>query len=162
MDKPFNWTMAVAWGLGLLPLLWGIYTYSTTAAQTNRVPFLTKQTELLFEASTVTAELSVLTEKATWETARQRFWVLYYGPLAAVENVAVACQMIAAGDILTNAGDGNAHFPIPDLHEPSLKLAQAARDLVLAGWQVSIPPLQPDKPVTPPTSTTGCPSNSKG
>src|SRR5689334_13231441 len=64
-------TTVVPWLLTLLTAGFGIWQFTTEQAQSNRVPFLTEQLKLAFEASDTAARLATETDAAKWEAARQ-------------------------------------------------------------------------------------------
>jgi hypothetical protein len=73
--------------------MWGLFQYfdgREREADVRRIeamkPFLDRQLELYTEATQVTAAIAVSTDTAERTLALQRFWRLYYGELALVED----------------------------------------------------------------------------
>ena len=97
-------------------LLWAIWTYGDTRrseidqreqadqriAETRRVeatkPFLERQLRLYTEAAQVAARIATSRDQSATDEAVERFWQLYWGELALVENEAVEGAMKAFGD----------------------------------------------------------------
>jgi hypothetical protein len=137
--------MVIPWLLTLVTVGFGIWQFTAEQAQSNRVPFLTEQLRLAFEASDTAARLAVETDPPKWEEARQRFWRLYWGPLGIVEDRAVEAAMVTLGRIVPRA-PGTPELPMRALERPSLTLAHAARQLILNSWDVDLPALQGERP----------------
>jgi hypothetical protein len=140
-----DWKIFVPWVLTVATAGIGIWQYADKQAQTNREPFLREQLKLVFEASEAVSKLATLTDAAEWEKARTDFWVLYWGPLGIVEDPAVAKCMIKAGALVPRPGQPVPPLPLASLEPHSIRLSHAARDLVLDSWNVSLPPLQPER-----------------
>jgi len=145
----FDWKLAVPWVLGLATIGAGIWQYADKQAQANREPFLRQQLELVFEASEKVSVLANSTDPQTWKDAHDRFWVLYWGPLGLVEDRNVESCMVKAGNIVPKPGAATPPLPLTALQDTSLKLSHAARDLILAGWNVDLPPLEGQRPGAP-------------
>src|SRR5262247_4947331 len=64
------------------------------ALREARKPFLQRQQELYFEASTLASKLSTLDHGAEREAARKRFYQLYWGELSVVEDESVEKAMV--------------------------------------------------------------------
>jgi hypothetical protein len=143
--RAINLSIIVPWILTLVTVVVGIYQYSDERAQANRQPFLQRQLELSFQASEAAARLATETNPAEWETARKAFWRLYWGPLGIVEDRGVEAAMVRLGQLVPR-DDAIPPLPVTDLQQPSLALAHAVRELVLASWDVSLPPLQGQQP----------------
>jgi len=128
--------------------LWGIWTYWDTRTielaqqerlnqryeETRRIeatkPFLERQLKLYTEASQATAVLATSQDDATRNGARKRFWELYWGELALVENEIVEAAMVAFGRGL------QAGRPPEEMQQLSLSLAHACRDSLAISWGV--------------------------
>jgi len=91
-------------------------------------PFLEKQLALYGEAALVCARLS--TEPAD-EKALARFWELYWGELALVENDDVESAMVSFKNALTITPDDES-----SLRECALNLAKACRVSLARSWGV--------------------------
>jgi hypothetical protein len=125
-----------------LTALVGIWQFSNQRQQSNRQPFLQKQLDLCFEASETAARLATETNKDEWEKARLTFWRLYWGTLCIVEDREVESAMEKLGDLVPDQPVFHPSLPMKSLEEPSLKLAHAARILILKSWNVRLPPLE--------------------
>lgn len=124
-------------------VLAGIWQFSSQQAQSNRVPFLTEQLRLCFEASDTVARLATETDAAKWEEARKNFWRLYWGPLGIVEDRALESAMVDLGKMVPRqqGQPGDYQLPMDSLARPSLALAHATRDLILRSWNVELGPI---------------------
>lgn len=109
----------------------------TTLQWEARRPFLTRQMELCFEAVAMASTLATAADRAKWEKARGRFWELYWGELALVENGPVAREMVKFGKKLKQEGAND--LPIENLEQPSLQIARQCRALIGASWKVELP-----------------------
>ena len=145
----FDWKLAVPWVLGVATIAAGIWQYADKQAQANREPFLREQLELVFEASEKVSTLANSTDPETWSEAHERFWVLYWGPLGLVEDRNVESCMVKAGTIVPKPGAAIPALPLVALQDTSLRLSHAARDLILAGWNIDLPPLTGQRPGAP-------------
>ena len=93
-------------------------------------PFLERQLKLYTEASAVVATIGTSTNKTEVEVATDRFWKLYWGELALVENNAVEEAMAAFGKSLQE-GDSQSQ-----LKHLSLVLAHQCRESLDSSWGV--------------------------
>jgi hypothetical protein len=94
------------------------------------------------EASNAAARWATETDPIEWEKARKTFWRLYWGPLDMVEDRNVESAMVKLGGLVRRDPVPQGSIPMPQLQQPSLALAHAARDLILASWNVTLEPLQ--------------------
>jgi hypothetical protein len=118
--------------------LWGVFVWQTQSqreASSQRIeamrPFLERQLELYTETSRVAAILATAEDPKTMETARARFWQLYWGELTLVENAEVEAAMVALGTALSN-NERN------DIQHASLNLAKAFRASLDRSWGVNV------------------------
>jgi hypothetical protein len=133
----------VTWIGGIYAFSWGVYTYGDKKEQSNKEPFLKEQLRLCFRASELAATLATESDCKKWEEARKEFWQLYWGPLSIVEAPAVESAMVDLGQLIPTGPVDAPKLPMTSsLGVPSYKLAHAVRDLVLASWNVDLPPLQ--------------------
>jgi hypothetical protein len=116
----------------------GIWQFSTQRQQSNRQPFLQKQLDLCFEASETAARLATETNKEEWVKARLAFWRLYWGTLCIVEDRDVESAMVKLGKLVLDEPAPQPSLPMKSLEAPSLKLAHAARILILKSWNVRL------------------------
>ncbi len=119
--------------------LWGIYQYfdkrdreiENTRVEAAR-PFLERQLKLYTEASQVAAVLATSEDRAQRNKAEKRFFELYWGELALVENPGVETAMVRFKDGLVSGAS-------PDqLQQLSLKLAGALRASLADSWGVDL------------------------
>ncbi|MBI1735352.1 MAG: hypothetical protein HYR51_09275 [Candidatus Rokubacteria bacterium] len=93
-------------------------------------PFLERQLKLYTDASQIAAVLATTRDGAERAKATKRFWELYWGELALVENEAVETAMVALGDALQR------NSPPPELQQLSLRLARACRISLDRSWGI--------------------------
>jgi hypothetical protein len=104
-------------------------------AETRRIeatkPFLDRQLALYSEAARVAAQVATLGDTEAGQKARARFWELYWGELALVENKAVEGAMKRMGDaIAAGASD-------QELKYASLAVAHACRESLDKSWGIN-------------------------
>lgn len=136
---------AIALGvLAALAVAGGIY-YRMSATLTPGVersdPVLREEAiKLCREASEVTAQLASSSDREDWSAARNRFWVLYNGPLYIIESKEkekspdhtspLEAAMVRFGRLLKEAGDQPKELPLATLAQGSLAVARACKDTV--------------------------------
>ena len=96
--------------------------------------------KLCKEASEVTARLASSSDKDDWSAARNRFWVLYNGPLYTIETKEkekspdhtspLESAMVQFGRLLKETGDKPEKLPPTTLDQGSLAVARACKDTV--------------------------------
>ena len=143
-DEGITLKTAIPWLLALATAAFGIWQFTAEQAQSNRVPFLTKQLEISFEASDAAARLATETDPDLWEGARKDFWRLYWGPLSVVEDQAVKDAMVALGKSVPRQ-PGPPVLPMASLQQLSFQLALAVRGQILRNWDVKLPALEGDR-----------------
>ena len=122
----------------------GLIQFGTTSAFSIRQPFLEMQTKLCSSAAEHVARLASTRDPVTWQKSREEFWMLYWGPLAIVEDVESQSQtrvetaMVAYGDKLSKIDTNAPTLPISSLEEPALEVSHACRDLLGAKWNSGI------------------------
>jgi hypothetical protein len=95
----------------------------------RRGPFLTAQMKFYIEAIETVTKIPRAAEASVRDPLVQRFWQLYWGPLALVEDDEVARAMVAFGQLLReNSGDAEG------LEWLSLKIAHACRNSLKQLW----------------------------
>lgn len=143
-----KWQIFGAGIMTLLTFLWGIFQFSADsirkaelAAFEARKPYYQKQMDLCLEATEVAAVLASSIDREKWQTARARFWELYWGPLSVVETPLgagigpVEQKMVEIGEALEPEGLSPA-LPVTAIEQPSFELAHSCRDLIAQSWQV--------------------------
>lgn len=123
--------------VALIGLFWGMFTYFDSKErefETRRLeatrPFLERQLELYTHATRAAATLAASEDAAARAAASKRFWELYWGELALVEDQEVERAMVALGRGLRN--DVGAS----QLQQMSLNLAHACRESLAKSWGV--------------------------
>jgi hypothetical protein len=118
-----------------LTAAFALYWNFRNAKAARRLPFLERQLDLCFEAAKVGSRLATLDDMEQWKAERQRFFELYFGELAIVEDQAVTHAMMELKDEIDSVTD--------DLHPPFcrrpvlvLKLSDALRSLVIRTWKI--------------------------
>jgi hypothetical protein len=134
--------VAVTGLIGAATLAAGIWRFAIEQRQGNKRPFPEKQLALCFEATETASRLATETNPAEWEKVRLAFWRLYWGPLSIIEDRAVEAAMVELGLLVPPEPVESPALPMTSLRTGSYKLAHAARDLVLASWNVDLPALQ--------------------
>ena len=116
---------------------WGVFQYAENdkkQAETRRIeatkPFLDRQLKLYTEATQSAATLASTEDRSERAAAIKRFWSLYWGELALVEDKGVEAAMVMLGKGLERGA------PQQELKQLSLKLAHAARESLAASWGV--------------------------
>lgn len=148
MANSLDWFKFVAGGVGgTIVIAVGLYQYIATSSQTARTPFLVKQTDICFQASETVATLATTASMDEWKKAWDEFWILYWGPLAVVEDKeasinasnptygTVAQRMIEFGDSIKDAGREPPHLPYGDLTRPAIRVSKACQSLVTSWWE---------------------------
>ena len=142
MKAQINLSVVVPWLLSLATAAIGIWQFTQQQEQKNREPFLQKQLELCFEATEAAAVLATEDDPVVWEKARKTFWRLYWGKLSIVEDRKVESAMYELGKLVPKEPLDGPKPPLQSLEQPSLRLAHATRNLILASWKIDLPPLQ--------------------
>lgn len=93
-------------------------------------PFLERQLKLYTEVSQVAATLSTSADSGERGKATKRFWELYWGELALVENREVEAAMVELGKAL---GRGASQS---ELQQLSLRLAHSCRASLDRSWGI--------------------------
>lgn len=119
--------------------LWTILVYrrarqkeATSAALAAKQPFLMRRLELYSEATLCAARIAVGTDEAEIASAKRRFWDLYWGPMAIVEDADVENAMVVFGQALNDSVSPTA------LETAAIDLAHSCRKSLAASWQVDL------------------------
>ena len=134
---------------GIVSALWAIWTWRDNKlreraqaerdailhAENRRVeatrPFLERQLSLYVELSQTVATLASQDDRAVIGPATLRFWQLYWGELALVEDSRVEAAMVEFGDAIRK---GATQIELQPL---SYDLAHACRDSLARSWGTS-------------------------
>jgi hypothetical protein len=104
----------------------------TSAALAAKQPFLMRRLELYSEATLCAARIAVGTDEAEIASAKRRFWDLYWGPMAIVEDPGVETAMVAFGQALNESVSPTV------LETAAIRLAHSCRDSLAASWHVDL------------------------
>ncbi len=122
--------------LGVLSLVIGgaigLWKYSDSVENQFRKPLWEKQIALYFDATSAAATLASSANPQTLQDAENRFWILYYGPLALVEDKNVENAMVQVAKCLRNDCDKS------ELKGLSLRLARACRESISDSWSIEL------------------------
>ncbi len=117
--------------------IWGAYQFLSnqrSQSETRRIeatrPFLDRQLKLYTEATQAAARISTSSSKDEIASAKQRFWSLYWGELALVEDKRVEAAMVELGRAIEQGSVGK------EVQGLSLNLAHACRDSLAESWGV--------------------------
>jgi TIR domain len=127
--------------LALLLAAGAIYFFTPNRNSAQHDPVLREEAiKLCKEASEVTAQLATSSDRDNWNAARNRFWVLYNGPLYTIETKEkekspdhtspLEGAMVQFGRLLKETGDTPAKLPLTTLDQGSLAVARACKDTV--------------------------------
>lgn len=132
-----SWVKILTLVGGVIAFGWGVYQFVSNQrshAETRRIeatrPFLDRQLKLYTEATQAAATLATSSSREELAVARARFWSLYWGELALVEDKRVEAAMVALGRALEGGATGKDVAPL------SLRLAHACRDSLAESWGV--------------------------
>jgi predicted negative regulator of RcsB-dependent stress response len=121
----------------VIAFAWGAYQYienEKKQASSRRVeatkPFLERQLKLYTEATQAAATIATSSDASERAGSTKRFWSLYWGELALVEDRNVEAAMVAFGQALEKGQ------PAEELQQLSLRLAHACRDSLAMSWGV--------------------------
>ena len=121
----------------VIAFAWGVYQFSASQnsqAETRRIeatkPFLDRQLVLYTAATQATSTIATSETAGDIAAAKLRFWSLYWGELALVEDKRVEAAMVNFGKALDGAGERG------ELRRLSLALARACRDSLAEAWGV--------------------------
>lgn len=123
---------------GFIAFCWAVFQFIATQnaqVETRRIeatkPFLERQLKLYTEATQAAAVLATSGNPEELDVASKRFWSLYWGELALVEDKSVEAAMVQLGRALESGTTG------PPLQQYSLALAHACRDSLAESWGVN-------------------------
>lgn len=130
-----KWATVVA---TLAGLLWGVVSTLETWSRESRRPFLDRQLTLYEEATRTAAVLATSEDPTEVEAAEERFWQLYWGELALVENGGLGAQGGGVEAAMVRFGNALRARPrnMEILQQRSLDLAHACRDSLADSWGV--------------------------
>lgn len=143
-----NWLKILTVLGAICSFLWGVYQWREKTSQelearkqeytrqieTRRIeatkPFLERQLALYAEITKVAAQVATQGDAESGKKALVRFWELYWGELALVENRSVEAAMVRMRDALrANASTG-------ELEQASLAVAHACRNSLDRSWGI--------------------------
>lgn len=130
---------------------WAVHSYNMTSEKEFRHPFWDKELTLYFDATDAASKyVALYDDTKEREANRQKFWTLYYGQLAVVENDEKVCEaMVDFGKCLAEPGLVHAEeiCNMDDLRLRALRLSNAARMSIGVDWDTKLDSLRapPDK-----------------
>jgi TIR domain len=135
-----KWAIPFA-ALAVVVAAGAIYYFIANHSPARYDPVLREEAiKLCKEASEVTARLASSSDRDDWTAARNRFWVLYNGPLYTIETKEkekspdhtspLEGAMVRFGRLLKEAGDKPDKLPPTTLDQGSLAVARACKDTV--------------------------------
>lgn len=135
IDAIGKWITALATVAGLF---WAVYNTIQTRALEARKPFLDLQLKLYQEATESAATLATSTDEKSLAESEAKFWRLYWGVLAMVENGGIDQASGGVEGAMVRFGRALQQNPrnMKTLHDASLDLAHACRDSLAASWGV--------------------------
>jgi hypothetical protein len=131
MQKPSleSWVKILTLAGAVVAFIWGVYQFKSNQrnqAETRRIeakrPFLDWQLKLYTEATQAAATISTSSSKEEIDSAKLRFWSLYWGELALVEDKHVEAAMVQLGSAIDQGKVGK------EVQTLSLNLTHACRD----------------------------------
>lgn len=140
MQPPLNldaWIKTLTLLGAVVAFGWGVIQFianQRAQAETRRIeatkPFLERQLKLYTEATQAAATLATSKKPEELDSASKKFWSLYWGELALVEDKRVEAAMVQFGRALEAGAVGQ------QLQQHSLALAHACRDSLADSWGV--------------------------
>lgn len=140
MQFPQNleaWIRVLSMLGGVVAFGWGVFQFiaaQNAQAETRRIeatkPFLERQLKLYTEATQAVATLATSKDADELDAASRKFWSLYWGELALVEDQKVEAAMVQLGRTLEAGSVGQ------QLQQHSLALAHACRESLAESWGV--------------------------
>jgi hypothetical protein len=122
---------------GFATIGWGIFQFNANQraqAETRRIeatrPFLDRQLTLYTAATQAAATLASSSDADKLSEAKIRFWSLYWGELALVEDEEVEGSMVELGKKLENGASREV------IQQAALKVAHACRNSLATSWNV--------------------------
>ena len=116
---------------------WGVIQFTASQAQqaeTRRIeatkPFLERQLAMYTEATRLASTIATTSDEKKKAEALDRYWSLYWGELALVEDARVEGAMVKFGEAL------NAKADPEKIRNLALALAHTCRDSLAASWGV--------------------------
>ena len=152
MADRLGWTKLVITVVGsTIVAAAALYQYVDTSSKTARQPFLERQSSVCFQASEAAARLATTDQAEQWQKSWDDFWMLYWGPLAAVENVEsntpsktsiyrgeVAQKMVDFGQSIKPLGRSSTKLPAENLEGKAIDISHACQRLVTSWWETGI------------------------
>ncbi len=99
----------------------------------RQTPYLEEQMRLYLEAVEVAAEITFPSKSSDLDSLKTRFWQLYWGPLAVVEDQQVINAMVGYGNALKGNPEGGEV-----LRRHAIALAHACRDSLTKLWVINL------------------------
>ena len=114
-------------------LVFGIYQYHSTKREEFRQAFWQKQYETYKEVTEIAAAIAIADDLDAVKEERERFWQLYWGSMAIIENRNVFDAMVEFGeDLRDQTVRGHSSSGLLQL---SYNLARACRESLKSTWE---------------------------
>src|SRR5262249_52883200 len=135
VDSIAKWAAIIA---TLIGGLWGVVSTVQARGVEARRPFLDLQLKLYQEATETAATLATSSDQDELTKSEARFWRLYWGVLAMVENGGISQQAGGVEGAMVRFGDALNEKPrnAGRLQKASLELAHICRDSLANSWRV--------------------------
>lgn len=121
----------------VITFAWGVFQYIQTQnqqSQTRRIeatkPFLERQLALYTEATQLASTIATTADTKKKEQSLDRFWSIYWGELALVEDAFVEGAMVKFGEALRSKASDD------EVKQLALGLAHACRNSLARSWGV--------------------------
>ena len=131
---------ATATIIALLGAIIGIWKYSDTVEKEFRKPFWEQQVALYFDATSAASTLASSLDSTALFKAKEKFYELYYGPLAVVEDTEVEAAMVRFDRCLQALETGSCTRT--ELKNLSLALAHSCRESIGRAWELDLSKLE--------------------
>ena len=118
----------------------GLWRYFDTSEKQFRKPYWERQLALYFEATEAASSLATGDVEQQLEEAKKKFWILYWGPLALVEDREVEASMVQFAETLAKYENGTDCRE--ELKNRSLALAHTCRESIGKSWKMELGKLQ--------------------
>ncbi len=135
IEKAAKWVGLV---ISVATALWGIFSAVQARRNEARRPYLNLQLTLYQEATKTVSVLATSSDQAELARAEERFWQLYYGELAMVENGGSNAEDGGVESAMVQVGQALQARPVDKalLQTRSLALAHVCRNSLAESWDV--------------------------
>ncbi|MCR9096080.1 MAG: hypothetical protein NXI30_17790 [bacterium] len=128
--KVLAWLSVVCGGV------WGWLRYVEQAKRDSQSHFREQQIRLYLESAEVVGAIAASEPSSAREEIERRFWTLYYGPLAVVQEAQVTSSLVDFADALRKGRKKTT------LRTKSLAFSKACRATIEETWEVDLGPFR--------------------